>query len=131
MANRPTTIAEKKLAGSYRPGTHGTEDPPQGVKGRPPIPAALMANPHALQIFVETCDMMEEADWLRVSDGPTLHAYAILKARLDTDPDTFSAAEFTQFRLYCNELGLSPAARAKMPKRQGGEQKPENPFSDL
>ena len=49
--------------------------------------------------------------------------------RLRLTPDDFSAAEFTQLRLYLNELGLSPAARAKMPKIEKKEVKSE--FDDL
>lgn len=127
MPRPATTIAEKKKSKSYRPSTHGTEDPPQGVKGRPEVPAFL----DALQrkIFNDVCDIMEESDWLRVSDGETVMSYSVLKSRLVINSEEFSAAEFTQLRMLANELGLSPAARAKMPKVE--KKKEQNAFDDL
>lgn len=130
MANPKITIEQKKATGSYRPGAHGTEDPPQGVPGRPPIPDCLHDRPDALKIFEATCDFLEDADWLRVSDGASIHSYSILQARLNRDPDEFTAAEFTQLRLFINELGLSPASRARMPGKKSNE-KPDNPFGGL
>lgn len=127
MPRVPTTIEEKKAAGSYRPGTHGHDESPPGVLGRPEVPEFL--TPHQKKIFNHVCDMMSDAQWLRVSDGETIHAYAVMKSRLDLKPDEFTAAEFTQLRMLANELGLSPAARAKMPKVPPAAKK--NEFDDL
>lgn len=121
------TTQEKKENGTYRPGRDGIGDPPLGVFGRPDVPASLTKDQKAIFNFV--CERMEEAKWLRESDGPTLHAFSILQDRLNKKPDEFTAAEFTQFRLLANELGLSPAARAKMPKIQ--QEKPKSGFDDL
>lgn len=107
------TIAEKKKNGTYRPCKDGVEDPPQGNLGRPDMPEGLTAS--QIKVFNSVCDLLEQAEWLRVSDGPTVHAFTVLQDRLNKNPDEFTAADFTQFRLLANELGMSPAARAKMP----------------
>ena len=127
MPRTPTTIAEKKLAGSYRPSTHGKEDVNLGVLGRPECPSFLSSLQR--RVFNEICDLLEANGWLRVSDGETVMSYSIMKARLMTDCDEFTAADFTQLRMLANELGLSPAARAKMPKQP--EKKEQNDFDDL
>ena len=127
MPPRKKTIEEKREVGSYRPSRDGHDDPPQGVAGRPEIPKFL----DALQckIFTEICDLLEASDWLRVSDGETIMSYAVLKSRLVVNSTEFTAAEFTQLRMLANELGLSPAARAKMPKVE--KKKEANDFDDL
>ena len=130
MPARPTSIADKKAAGSYRPGTHGTAEVPEGVLGRPDAPASLMLNLTALQVFNDTCDMMDAAGWLRASDGPTIHAYSVLYAQLLDNPESYRAADYAQLRLYCAELGFSPAGRAKMPRKQKDD-KPQNPFGSI
>lgn len=127
MPMTPKTNAEKKLTGSYRPSTSKPADPPMGVYGRPETPPNL--TPLQIEIFENICDMMEDAEWLRVSDGETVEAYAILKSRLRLNQEEFTAAEFTQLRLLANELGLSPAARAKMPAKVAEQIKSE--FDDL
>jgi phage terminase small subunit len=127
MPQRKMTIEEKKATGSYRPSSHGTMDPPSGVFGRPAVPAFL--TPSQVVIFNDTCDLLEQAEWLRISDGPTLHAYCVLQDRLNRMPDEFTAADFTQFRMLANELGMSPAARAKMPV--AAPKKEANDFDDL
>ncbi len=128
MPARKKTNAEKLENGTYRPGKHGAkEDCPQGVLGRPVMPKGL--TPSQAKIFESTCELLENAEWLRVSDGPTLHAFSVLQDRLNKNPDEFSAAEFTQFRLLSNELGMSPAARAKMPMKNKGKE--VNEFDDL
>ena len=127
MPPRKKTIAEKKEVGSYRPYRDGHEDPPQGVEGRPEIPAFL--DPLQKKIFTEICDLLEASDWLRISDGETITSYSVLKSRLVVDSTEFTAAEFTQLRMLANELGLSPAARAKMPKQD--EKKEQNDFDDI
>ena len=127
MPRIPTSTEEKKAAGSYRPGTHGHDNSPPGVLGRPSMPSSL--SEYQQGVFGRICDMMEDANWLRVSDGETVHAYAVLKSRLEINPDEFTAADFTQLRMLANELGLSPAARAKMPKVS--KPKEENDFDDL
>lgn len=127
MPRTPITNEEKKVSGSYRPSTCKPDDPPQGVYGRPDVPPNL--TPLQTEIFEHICDMMEEAEWLRVSDGETVESYAILKSRLRSNQDEFTAAEFTQLRMLANELGLSPAARAKMPIKAPEDKKSE--FDDI
>lgn len=121
------TIEEKKANGTYRPFKDGYEDPPQGELGRPKIPDGLTGS--QLKVFNEVCDLLENAEWLRFSDGPTVHAFTVLQDRLNRDQDSFTAADFTQFRLLANELGMSPAARAKMPLKPA--EKEQNDFDDL
>ena len=127
MPRTPTTIAEKKIAGSYRPGTHGTEDVNLGLIGRPKCPSFL--NELQRKVFDEVCDLLDGNGWLRISDGETVMSYSILKSRLMINSDEFTAADFTQLRMLANELGLSPAARAKMPKQL--VKKEQNDFDDL
>ena len=127
MVNRTTTIGDKKKSGSYRPGTHGHIDPPPGVSGRPETP--IMLTDYEKKLFEKICDLLEAADWLKISDGETIHAYVVMKARLEQDPKDFKASNFTQLRMLANELGLSPAARAKMPKQPPKEE--INDFDDL
>ena len=127
MPRVPTTIAEKKAAGSYRPSTHGTDEVNLGLIGRPECPPFL--NELQSKVFNEICDLLDGNGWLRVSDGETVMSYSILKARLVISCDDFTAADFTQLRMLANELGLSPAARAKMPKQ--AEKKEQNDFDDL
>jgi phage terminase small subunit len=127
MPTPAKTNAEKKLTGSYRPSNSKSADPPQGVYGRPDVPPNL--TPLQVEIFEHICDMMEDAEWLRVSDGETVESYAILKSRLRTNQEEFTAAEFTQLRMLANELGLSPAARAKMPIKAAEEKKSD--FDDI
>ena len=125
--SRKKTIAEKKKTGTYRPCKDGTQDPPQGVDGRPVMPKGL--TPSQQVVFNETCDLLEQADWLRVSDGATIHAFSVMQDRLNNNQEEYTAADFTQFRMLANELGLSPAARAKMPIKPADEK--QNDFDDL
>ena len=128
MPTPKKTKAEKIESGSYRPNKHGDRiDPPQGVYGRPDMPEGL--TPSQQKVFGNVCDLLEQAEWLRISDGPTVHAFSILQDRLNKIPDEFTAAEFTQFRMLANELGMSPAARAKMPVKD--KAKEVNEFDDI
>jgi hypothetical protein len=127
MATRKKTNAEKKAGGSYRPGRDGLHDPPPGVDGVPERPEGM--TPSQNIVFDKVCKILHDANWLKVSDGATIHAFAIMQDRLNKNADEFTAADFTQFRMLAHELGLSPAARAKMPKVE--KKKTGNPFEDL
>ena len=74
MPRRKKTTDEKKASGSYRPGFDGHDDPPLGTLGRPETPRTLTE--YQQNIFNETCEMLADADWLRISDGGTIEAYS-------------------------------------------------------
>jgi phage terminase small subunit len=121
------TNAEKKVTGTYRPCKDGYDDPPEAISGRPDAPKTLTE--YQVGVFNRICDLLEMNDWLKFSDGETIESYSVIKSRLELDQESFTAADFTQLRMLANELGLSPAARAKMPVK--APKKEENDFDNL
>jgi len=69
---------------------------------------------------------------LKGTDYGVLIAYCqLFEAISKMDPDDFKATVFTQFRGYCNDLGLTPVSRSKINLGKGENDKHDNPYSNL
>ena len=127
MPNKPlpvTVLYRNKTARSDR---HGKPDE------RVHMPAKMPACPRWL-------DKEAKAEWRRVTrlmkdqgilaevDRTTLTQYCQLWSDFVAEPQKFTAAQHTQLRLCCVELGFTPSARARLRKPPS---KDGNSFGDL
>lgn len=72
--------------------------------------------------------ILEPYGLLKATDYGVMIGYAILFVKLNTlDVEDIKAADYAQFRSYCNDLGLTPVSRSKV--QVGGQQKTDDPFS--
>lgn len=128
MANRPTPTALKKLAGN--PGKRPmNKDEPQPKTGAPECPEWMAGD--ALAEWNRIVPELDRLGVLTCVDGGVLEAYcvtygAIVTAVKKDEPP--KAALLGQLRAYAAELGLTPAARAKLVIPKGNENDPAEAF---
>jgi phage terminase small subunit len=76
-------------------------------------------------------DILEPYGLLKATDYGILLGYCQLFVGLTvTEPDKIKPSHYTQFRGYCNDLGLTPVARSKVRLGDGKNKDGEsNPYS--
>lgn len=128
MANRPTPTALKKLAGN--PGKRPiNKDEPLPTTGAPQRPDWLTGD--SLAEWNRIVPELDRLGILTCVDGGILEAYcvtygAIVAAVRSNEPP--KAALLGQLRAYAAELGMTPAARAKLIIPKGKEDDPADEF---
>ena len=121
MANRPTPTALKKLAGNpgKRPMNHAE---PMPSKGAPVCPDWLKGD--ALAEWKRIVPELDRLGVLTSVDGAMVEAYCATYGEIVATVkagEPLKAALLGQLRCYAAELGLSPAARAKLVIPKGPE----------
>ncbi len=114
MANRPTPSAIKKLSGNAgrRPMNEHEPMPPTGA---PPCPAWLVGD--ALDEWNRITPALELMGVLTQVDHSVLIGHCVTYGEIVTTVkagEPLKAALLGQMRAYAIELGLTPAARAKL-----------------
>lgn len=128
MANKPTPTALKKLAGN--PGKRPlNRKEPQPVRCVPACPDWMPADG-----VLEWARVVPELDRLGVLtkvDAGVLEGYCALYSEFVGAVrigEPLKAALMAQMRVYACEMGLTPAARAKLIVPQGGDDDPAEEF---
>ncbi len=99
--------------GTYRKDRHEGVGYTPVDSGKPLMPDHIEDDVKAL--WVEITDMLEETGYLCRADRFSMLALCELISELMKDPKQFTAAQYTQLRLYLCEFGMTPASRARMP----------------
>lgn len=114
MANRPTPTVLKKLAGN--PGKRPmNKAEPLPLKGAPTCPAWLQGD--ALLEWKRIVPELDRLGVLTSVDGAVIEAHCVTYGEIVATVKAgkpLKAALLGQLRGYAAELGLSPAARAKL-----------------
>lgn len=124
MANRPTPTAMKKLAGN--PGKRPMNDAePMPAGGAPACPEWLTGD--ALKEWKRIVPELDRLGVLTAVDGAVLEAHCLTYGEIVATVkagEPLKAALLGQMRAYAAELGLTPAARAKLviPKAQDNDE---------
>lgn len=121
MANRPTPTVMKKLAGN--PGKRALNHAePMPTKGAPSCPDWLQGD--GLLEWKRIVPELDRLGVLTAVDGAVIEAHCATYGEIVATVkagEPLKAALLGQLRGYAAELGLSPAARAKLIVPQGSE----------
>jgi len=114
------------LRGTFKPCRHGKPGKKPLVGDEPPVmPDCLDAEGQAE--WVRTLAVMGPARVLTMADKALLAQYCQLWSEFHADPRGFNVSRHAQLRICASELGLTPAARAKLTPNDDGE---NNPFDE-
>lgn len=116
MANRRKAKELKVVEGTFNP-TRDVVDAPE-AEGNPVKPKFLKGL--SGRIWAEVVDQLP---WLAQADSYTLALWCEMEAEhREGGIRHMDSARITQYRLLANELGMTPAGRAKL----GGKKEPKN-----
>ena len=125
---QPRKTKERLLAeGTYRSDRHSAVGYIPENKSIPEMPNNL--DDLTKVIWIDVISQLEETGYLCRADTYSMIALCELISELRNDPKQFTAAQYTQLRLYLCEFGMTPASRARMPS--GKPIEAENPFTQL
>jgi len=108
----------------HRHGEKGSELQVTEKIGR--APAWLSAG--AKKEWARITKIMNKYDVFRVTDLQVLIMYCVRASAFNENPESFKAGDIAQLRFLCNELGLTPVSRSKLP---GTTKNKSDEFSDF
>jgi len=122
------------LNGTHRPSRHGDPDSKPKVEIKIPSPPEWLEG-NALAEWKRICKVLKNSGLLSQAESAVLSQYCLLYGQLqdsvvyaDDESKRFNAAQHTQLRLCCVELGLTPKARSQITV---GKKKDANSFDDI
>lgn len=120
-----------RLSGTHRKDRHGAvgdslDDQDLGELPEPPHHLHEIGKKEWRRVV----KVLGEYSLLKATDYGVMIGYCILFTKLHVlDMEDIKAADYAQFRSYCNDLGLTPVSRSKV--QVGGQKKDDNPFSEF
>lgn len=121
-----------KTNGTYRKdrhGDHGETLDDKDLGALPPPPTFLP--PLAVTEWERVVAILEPYSLLKGTDYGVLLGYCQLFAMMADPSIEVKASLFTQFRGYCNDLGLTPISRSKLKTPTGTKVDDSNPYSEF
>jgi len=122
------------LNSTYRKDRHGDPDAKPKVEIKIPSPPNWLEG-NALAEWKRICKVLKNSGLLSSAETAVLSQYCLLYGQLqdsvvyaDDESKRFNAAQHTQLRLCCVELGLTPKARSQITV---GKKKDANAFDDI
>jgi len=130
MAKPRTPLKVLKNQGTYQKCRHEDRRDLELPVGMPEKPDFL--DKEAAKEWDKITPLLLEHGVISEIDGAALTHYCVLYGRfvlaVKSDPSSFTPAKSAALRNAFTDLGMSPAARTKIPG-SGKDPKPENPFS--
>lgn len=124
MANRKKSGQDHKLSGTYAGDRHDTVEVDVCQPEKP-----LWLCDSASREWDRVMPLLLDMGQISKHDQMPLAAYCELSAEFARNPYDFPSAKMTQLRLLMGDFGMTPSARAKIPKRKA--KAPGNPYAEL
>lgn len=123
MANKRKPDGLHVVNGTYRADRHGDPTEKPEIAELTSLDAPDFLTAEGRTEWSRITRLFETTGILKESMVVTLSAYCNLAGKLKRNPDTFTAAEYTQLRLLAGEFGLTPASEGNLRLPTGGKDK--------